>query len=161
LALLAFGRRTSARPELAALFPDAATLAAEVLAADLAAISEVLPDAATLLRKVLELGDEGVAEVCATREIALAPNTSLDGWALSQACAIASDDLSAEQRFRDPFLVALGVSSALAVPIPVGEQPFGTLAILSKQPRSFGVEDVQFAETVAHLLAAAVGRLVA
>ncbi len=64
----------------------------------------------------------------------------------------------AEVRFAAPKLAERGLRSAVAVMIPGSEIDFGTLVVLSSDERVFTVDDLNFLQSVANVLAAAVDR---
>ena len=64
----------------------------------------------------------------------------------------------AEVRFAAPKLAERGFKSAVAVMIPGSEIDFGTLVVLSSDERMFTVDDLNFLQSVANVLAAAVDR---
>jgi PAS domain S-box-containing protein len=72
---------------------------------------------------------------------------------------VVSGDLANEPRFHDRFLCGLGVRGALTVPLHENKAPFGTLGVYCRRPRQFNPDDVQFAETIAHLLASSIARV--
>jgi PAS domain S-box-containing protein len=57
------------------------------------------------------------------------------------------------------MLLRRGIASALTVPLHVNAKPFGVLSVYAKRRREFSVDDVTFAETVAHLLSASIARI--
>jgi PAS domain S-box-containing protein len=78
---------------------------------------------------------------------------------LQSASVTVSPDLRAERRFRDAFLQGMGLAAALVVPLHVNGKPFGVLGTCAKAPREFTLDDVTFAETMAHLLSASIARI--
>jgi len=88
--------------------------------------------------------------------------SGLEGLALRSGTAALSPDLAQETRFAVPdFVRDHGCrSSACAVILGVdGAPPFGVLQVDSRQPRSFGEQDLACLRSYANLLASAVGRL--
>jgi len=62
-------------------------------------------------------------------------------------------DWRPKKRFADAFLRQQRISTALVVPLPVDDKPFGTIGLFCRTPREFTLDDVRFGETIAHLLA--------
>jgi signal transduction histidine kinase len=70
-----------------------------------------------------------------------------------------SEDLRSETRFTtNLWLRDAGCSSGMAVPVSIGEKPFGSLSVFSIKPRSFTENDTHFLQSVANIIAAAVQR---
>jgi PAS domain S-box-containing protein len=68
-------------------------------------------------------------------------------------------DLAEERRFRPPhYLLDHGVVSGLSVRIGTVEHPWGVLAAYTRERRAFTPDDVNFLESLANLLAAAIER---
>ncbi len=81
------------------------------------------------------------------------------GFALRWPTPVVVPDLRRETRFRDPLLTdRLQLRSGVAVAIHPGDQPYGVLAVHTRELRSITPDDVNFLEGVGHLLAAAVAR---
>jgi PAS domain S-box-containing protein len=156
-ALLAFGRRATARPALAVLVQDAVALAAEVLSADYGGAAEFLPDGRMALR-IAAVGEAGLAEETTVHKLPIEASRSMAGYALNQALPVVSVNLATEARFTDLLLRRLGVVAALTVPLRCGKESFGALGVYSRQERPFTSHDVGFAETIAHLLTSSMAR---
>jgi len=156
-ALLAFGRRSNARPELSVLMQDAVALVSEVLGADFSGVDRVI--GGKLVRKVVPRNEQGSAADPVTHESSLAAEDSIAGFALSEADSVVAANVGSDKRFTDLFLRKLGVVGALCVPLHVGNKPFGALEIYSEKEREFTKDDAQFAETIAQLLTSSVGRI--
>jgi len=156
-AVLAFGRRTNAQPPLAVLMQDAVTLVSEILRTRYGGVGELQGE--TLVLSVHAC--HGDASSAAPRQHRSPANDtgSMAGFALRSGNVTVSTDLRTESRFRDGFLRGLGVAGALAVPLHVNGKPFGVLAVYTDAPREFSLDDVAFAETIAHLLSASVARI--
>jgi len=80
-------------------------------------------------------------------------------FALKSGNVTVAADLRKETRFRDDFLRSREIVGALTVPLHVNAKPFGVLGAYTRGPRQFSVDDVTFAETIAHLLSASVARI--
>lgn len=158
-AVLAFGRRTTAQPPVSVLMEDAAAMIAEVVGTDRIGVGEVVRGGAAIALRVSALDKHGVLAGAAPHEYTSEPALSMAGFALSAAAPVASPNLASEKRFSDLFLRKLGVAGALALPLFINGRPFGVLGMYAREERSFGLEDVQFAETIAHLLTSSLARI--
>ncbi|HUT10709.1 MAG TPA: GAF domain-containing protein [Thermoguttaceae bacterium] len=156
-ALLAFGRRSNARPELSVLIQDAVALVSEVLGADFSGVGQVV--AGKLVRKVVPRSEQGSAADPVVHESSLAAEDSITGFALREADSTVAANVGSDKRFTDLFLHKLGVGGVLCVPLHVGNKPFGALEIYCEKEREFSQDDVQFAEMIAQLLTSSVGRI--
>jgi PAS domain S-box-containing protein len=157
-ALVAMGRRAIAPPDLPILMQDAADLLAGVLDTQYGLVAELAPhDQPQQLRQVLRKIGSATPNplVC---ETSTAPSDSLAGYALQVAHPVVVTDLSREKRFADAFLRKHAIRSAVAVPLKLQDQSFGALAACSDELRDFGDGDLLFVETLAHLVATAIGR---
>lgn len=158
-AVLAFGRRTSIQPQLDLLMQDAVALVNEVLQGDLAGFGEVGQDGKTLTLRTASVDSHGEWIGAKTHKSSLQGLDSMAAFALNSAMPVVSEELVRERRFTDLFLRQLGVVSALAVPLHIGGQPYGVLGVYATSKRTFDQGDVQFAETIGHLLSSSSGRL--
>jgi len=156
-ALLAFGRRTSARPPVSILVQDAVSLLLEILEGDLGGHSEVV-SGQTLILRAFTLDANKHPRPCGSREVQFDPSQCLAGYVLHTSNPATSACISSDRRFTDLFLREQGVVSALSVPLPVDDGPYGTIEVYCTRPREFAVGDVRFAETISHLLSASLGR---
>ena len=158
-AVLAFGRRTNAKPSLSVLMQDAVALVSEALRTDFSGVSEVVNGGKALAVVVGTLDERCVGVSPITHKYSLDPERSAAAHALNTGRPLVSPDLAEEQRFKDPFLRKLGILGVLCVPMHLDGLPFAALGVYTKQKRDFTPDDVQFAETIAHLLASAVTRM--
>ena len=157
-AVLAFGRRASTLPPLGVLAQDAGVMIAEVLQADLHGIGEVLDGGTGLMLTVVGGNPEAEGSCPVSRRGSLNPTASAAAHAIHAATPIVSSDVARDTRFTDLFLRKLGVVSALTLPLHLAGKAFGVLAVYSKTPREFGLEDVRFMETIGHLLTSSIAR---
>jgi PAS domain S-box-containing protein len=155
-AVVAMGRRTVASPGIDVLLQDAADLMAELLEVDHCLVAE-LSSVDNSIRATLTCTSEGAGQPT-TGDLGTDANESLAAYALHVAHPLAVDDLASETRFRDHWLLAQGIRSALAVPLRFSDCSFGTLAACSRQLRPFSATDLLFAETIAHLVTTAIAR---
>ena len=132
-----------------------ARVVASTLDVELVKVGELLPGESELL---IRAGVGWRAGVVGS-ETEPADSDSAAGYSLRCADAVVSDDLAAERRFNIPGLVhEHGARSAAAVVIGGRRAPFGVLGVLSRNPRRFSDDDVNFLQAVAHVLATAVER---
>ena len=79
------------------------------------------------------------------------------GYTLLQNTPVVVPDLRSEDRFKAPPLLRRHrVRSGISVVIPGERRPFGVLGVHSKQPRSFGDQEAQFLQSVAHTIGTAI-----
>ncbi len=158
-AVLAFGRRTSLQPTLDLLLQDAVALVNSVLGGDLAGIGEVGPNGKTLTLKVATIDKKGDWHGTKVHKSALDATDSMAAYALNSAAPTVTEALVRERRFSDLFLRHLGVVGALTIPLHIAGKPYGVLGVYSNKTRQFDDSDVQFAETIGHLLSSSSGRI--
>lgn len=158
-AVLAFGRRTSARPDLSVLLRDAVALVAEILKADLCGVGLIGADGTSLRLSVTPIDAQGKPGDAKVHKYSLSDDDTMAAAALKAAYPIVTADLATETYNSDRFLQVLGVQAAITVPLHLNANPFGVLGVYSTKPREFTPEDVCFAETIAHLLTASVARV--
>lgn len=85
---------------------------------------------------------------------------SQPGYALQTGWPVVSEDFAAETRFRVPeLLVQHGIRSAVNVIIRAQGEPFGVLEVDDRVPRKFTEHDINFLQSFANLLAAAIERV--
>ncbi len=158
-AIVAFGRRTVARPAIGVLMQDAVALVGEVLGAGLAGVTEVTDRGRTIVTTVASLDPDGRMAKPVSQRMPLNSVNSMAAFALTMANTVVTANLSAETAYQDLFLRNLGVRSALCVPIHVNGDPLGTLGVYCLESRQFQSDDAGFAESIAHLLAATIARV--
>lgn len=163
-AVLAFGRRANARPDLAVLMQDAAALCAEIVRADLSGIGEYDQQRRKLSLRVGVTDIKGASRWLHYQDVGLRPaadqlQESMAAYAITVGSPVVSPDLQSESRFKDRFLCSLGIHSAVSVPLYLHTRPLGTLGVYSTSQRSFDEHDAQFLETIAHLLSSSIARV--
>ena len=149
------GQRALAGTDLAPLFEDAVARAAKTLKVTFGKVVEFAPDGGCLSVRAgvgWETGQAGHATFGVG-------NASLAGYTLLSGQPVVSEDIRNESRFGvSPLLIDHGVVSALSVIIQGRERPFGTLGVFSDVPMGFSPDDVNFLQSVANVLAAAIQR---
>ena len=88
-----------------------------------------------------------------------AADEMLGGAALRSQAPLMMNSARDEQRFPAARLLSMGFQSGLAAPIHAPGGPVGVLVGLSRAPRTFRQEDLDFLQNVAHVLAALRGRV--
>jgi len=156
-AALALGQRASTRClDLKTLLEDAAALLVESLGADLASISRV--EDGSLNIQIVGIGPGGHNVELAGASQPLAADASIHGYALQSGGVVVCTDRAKERRFTDALLAEHHIKTALAAPMLLNGQPFGTLAALCRKPHDYTTDDARFTETIASLTMAGAAR---
>jgi PAS domain S-box-containing protein len=140
-----------------ALMDEAMVVVTQTLGIELCNVLELLPGGREMLLRAgigWKPGKVGEAHVGTGRE-------SQAGYTLTSDAPVISDDLHVEQRFEVlHFLQEHGVQSSITVVIggTPGGHPFGVLGACSTELRKFTPDDVNFLQSVANILAAAIER---
>lgn len=154
-AVALLGLRALDGSDLQALMTAAVVTVADVLDVEFCKVLELQPAGDSLLLRAgigWREGLVGQATVGAERE-------SQAGFALLSSQPIVVDDLRVEPRFRDTDLLQQhGVISGMSVIIHGSNRPWGVLGAHSAHRRSFSEDDVNFIQSVANVLAAAIER---
>jgi PAS domain S-box-containing protein len=141
---------------LQALLDDAVGLIADVLHVELCAIAELEPAGERLSWRA---GFGWSADEIAGAAPCPAGTGSLVGYTILVGEPVISDDAAADGRFRVSSLLAQRApASAAAVVIPGQHDPYGVLAVVARQPRTFGSREIEFVQTVANVIGIAVER---
>lgn len=151
----ALGVRALRHGNLRSLMDETVKLVRGALEVDYATIEQVLLSSDGLLVRAGAGWREGVVG----RSVIPAGRGSPGGYALLTGEPVIVDDMTAETRFEVPRVLRENdVMSEVAVVIDPRGDPFGTLAALSTNRRSFSEADVSFMQSVANVLATAVHR---
>ena len=150
-----FGLRALADPDFQALIRDAAPLIAEALQADAVMVFTLTSD-----RRELEcvasfgIADEAVARIRVANDPAI-----MAGYVIAHREPVAVRDIDEETRFgMIPEVRALGLRSALCVPLFGRGDLIGELSVRSRAPRDWRDDDIHFLQSVAHIVATAIQR---
>jgi PAS domain S-box-containing protein len=150
---VALGQRALAGPDIDTLLDDAAQTLCSTLGANLCQVLEL--DAEGLLLRAAVGGDRNLVG----RPAGTVTADSLAGYALRTRAPVVIDDLQAETRFRATSLPgAPGAVSGVTVVIPTRAQPYGLLSVYTTAARTFTRDDVNFLQSIANILAAALER---
>ncbi|MBI1792494.1 MAG: GAF domain-containing protein [Acidobacteria bacterium] len=137
------------------LMEDAVAMLSRVLDMEYAKVLEVQPEEDTFLLRAGVGWKDGLV---GTATVAVAADTQA-GYALLSKSPVTVEDLRAQGRFPGSTLLHQhGVTSGASVPISGRERPFGVLGVHSRRRRLFDEEELDFLQTVAQVLAAAVER---
>ncbi len=152
-ATAALGIEALRQPGLDALFQRAVTLVAETLGVEFSKVLELRPDGESLLLRAgvgWRRGRVGHAIVMAAPE-------SQAGSTLWAGDPVMVADRRSDQRFREaPLLDEHRVVAGISTIIHGDHGPWGTLGAHTRQPRSFLAEEVDFVQSVANILGAAI-----
>jgi PAS domain S-box-containing protein len=148
------GERALSGAGIPELLVESARSIVEILRVDFCSIRELNRDL-----EVLELRAYwGSPEILAQQSL-LAGNSSPSGFAIQSGQPVIFEDLRNETRFKiNDWLRESGCSSGVAVPVSIGEKPFGALSVFTLRPRTFTDNDTHFLQSVANIIAAAVQR---
>ncbi len=155
--ILAFSRRSIAQTGADSLIHDAAALVAETLQAPCFCSAHLSDDGTALPLKFTRVGGTS-AEVSLPRTASFAIE-SFAGHALSSARPLIFENLAKDERCKDVFLRNQGVVSGLLMPLLVADVGFGALGVFFAAEHKFSAADVEFAETIGHMLAGTLGRI--
>jgi two-component sensor histidine kinase len=154
-ALAEFGRQALMVDDLDVLLHEAVVLAAQGLDIDRAKVMERLPSGDKLLMRAGTGWKPGLVG----HLVVDAGSKSAGGFTLYTGKPVIADDIENEKRFDVPeFLHDHGIKSLINVIIQGKGEPFGVLEVDSAQRRSFNQEDVDFLQSYANVLAAAIDR---
>jgi GAF domain-containing protein len=150
-AVAEFGRFVLESRDITASIERAVEVVTQVLEAPVGAVVQLL-------------GPGRVAVVHSRGPVGLAPREDLEFDPELLTTHISSDALSVGGWHNEPRAPgpragrAAGVRASLSVTVPVDGRPWGRLIVSDTEPRQFGGTDVDFAQSVADVLAAALER---
>ena len=154
-AIAELGQRALTSIELSALMNEAAGIAARCLDVELCSVFELLPEGDTLLLRA----GFGWKDMHIGRAKIRAGTGSQAGFTLLSGEPIIVEDWMKETRFRGPkALREHGVVSALTVLIPGKDKPFGVIGAHTARKRKFTLDDVNFLQSLANVMAEAIER---
>jgi PAS domain S-box-containing protein len=152
--LARLGARSSHAADLGVFLDDAVSRIGRAVGADFALVAELTSAADRL---VVRAG--AGLEHRSTMVVGTSDAGDLFGRALSAGAAVVADDVlrggSVEVA---PALRALRPAGCAVVPLGGGEDVYGALAVFSRASQRFTPPDVDFLETAAHVLSAAIER---
>lgn len=138
-------------------------------------VPDLLDCATTLVAETLEVPFTQILELAADRTLTRGSGTgwkdgprgpripidrhSQAGWTVTSGEPVIIGDLTAESRFRPPsYLLDHHVISGVTVIIGAAERPYGVLSAYACERRVFTADDVNFMQSVANLVSAAIER---
>jgi PAS domain S-box-containing protein len=153
-ALARVGQAALTADVLSDLFDMVTKVITETLKVDAAGLYELLPENGDL---VLSSGAGWPDGVVGQTRLPVAAG-SLAALALAQDAPLAIVDIRVSEGRAAPFLAANGIVGALTVVIGGKDAPFGVLAAYTLAPREFPSSQVQFLQTLAHMIGAVINR---
>ena len=155
-AIARLGQEALAGTDLSSLLDDAVRLVANTLDVEFAKVLEVLPGKDDLLLRA----GVGWTEGLVGHAIIQGGADSQAGYTLQSSTPVIVEDLRTEARFQGPPLLCdHGVVSGISVIIAGHPRPFGVLGAHTRRKRRFNVDDVNFVQSVANVLAMAIDRM--
>ncbi len=152
------GQRALAEADVQAVMEEAIGLVARTLDVEYCQVLELLPDGTAL---VLRAG-VGWKEGLVGRATVAAGADSQAGYALMRGEPVVVEDVASERRFAGtPLLDDHHVVSGVSVVIRGATRPFGVLGAHTQYRREFTRDDLNFLQSVANVLATAIGRRLA
>ena len=141
--------------DLPRLLREAVALTAQTMQVDTVGILELLPTG-----KELQLvAGVGWSDDLMGKALVSADRGSQAGYTLIAGKPVIVEDLTSETRFNSPKLLSdRGMVSGVSVAVGERNRPFGVLGVHTAYHRDFSEHDVNFLQSVAHVLAAAIER---
>jgi signal transduction histidine kinase len=137
------------------IFEEAVAAVRGTLEVDCAELQVVAPDGQSL---VLEAGAGWPSDRIGVA-VAGVGTTSQSGYTLSVTDPVIVPDLRRERRFSpSPLFQERGIVSGISVTVHDHDRPFGVLGAHACAPRAFTPNEVQFLQSIAHLLSAVLQR---
>ncbi len=138
--------------DVQALFDEALALVVRTCSVEIAEVAELLGNDTLLLRAAIGWKAGLVGSVTLP-----ASSGSQCAYTLVSDEPCVMEDLSTDARFSaDPLLLEQGIVSGVSVLIKGDRKPFGVLGFHSKTRRAFAQEDINFLQSIANVLTAAI-----
>jgi signal transduction histidine kinase len=154
-AIVALGQRALVGPDVATLLDDAARTLCSTLGAELCDVLELGVDGTQVVLRAAV----GFARDLIGQSVGPVSADSLAGYALGLREPVVIEDLGTETRFRGgAFLDAHRIVSGATVVIHGPAHPYGLLGVYTLAARAFTGDDVNFLQSIANILAAAMER---
>jgi signal transduction histidine kinase/DNA-binding response OmpR family regulator len=149
------GHRALSGLDLPTLLREAAGCAAETLKVDYGRLLEYSPEDRLLVCGAGFGWNDG-----ATQTMTLSQDlAALPAYTLQVNEPVIIEDLASETRFSPASLLhEHGVASGISVIMHGQDRPIGVLEVFTRRPRSFTLDDVNFLQSIANVLAAAIQR---
>ena len=153
-AVAELGQHALAGRDLDRLIQDAVALVPQVLGVEFCKVLELLPESGELLLRA----GTGWKTGCVGRTT-ISGRESQAGFALRANEAVIVTGFQTESRFPIPSLLKEhGIASGVSVIIYGRGRPFGFIGAHSREARGYSGDDVNFVQSVANVLAAAIER---
>jgi len=154
-ALARLGLSALTEVDLGKVFDAATRTVVETLGVELTKILELLSDGrALLLRSGVGWHEGLVGSATLPSDVG-----SQAGYTLKSSAPVVVDDLPRETRFRGAkLLLDHGVRSGLSVIVHGRQGPWGVFGVHSRERRTFTPDDVNFVQSVANVIGAAIER---
>lgn len=149
-ALEYLGKRAISEIDFVSLLDESTRCAAEALEADHGRLVEFVFDRSVRRRSEFLSDPSGVLQ-----KITPVSGTTIDVDVHEQAAVLVTQVRNENRWPRDPRLVEWGLTSGVCVTVPGPQHPFGLLAVHTREPRTFGYEEILFLQAVANLVALA------
>ncbi|MDS0284617.1 GAF domain-containing protein [Haloarcula onubensis] len=150
------GQHALAERDIESLLQRACGEVAETLGTDYCKVLELADDGEELL---LRSGVGWRDGIVGTTTVSATDDDSQAAHTLATDEPVVVEDLRTEARFSGPDLLTdHGVRSGISVIIGTTEKPWGILGTHDRACKSFAVDDVNFVQSVANILASAIGR---
>lgn len=144
-----------AKSDLSELLTEAVTLVSQTLETQYAKVLELLPGGQSF---ILRAGVGWKQGYVGQANVGTGPDSQA-GYTLISNGPVIVEDIRTETRFNGPPLLHdHGVVSGMSVVIQGNEGPFGVLGAHTDRRRKFSDNDVQFLQSIASVLAAAIER---
>lgn len=155
LTVAELGSRALVGTDVDAILEDACQLVADRLNTEFVKILELVPSGEGFLLTAGVGWEPGyVGQV-----VVPLVSDSHAGYTIIQNQPVVVEDLTTETRFRGmPFLHEHGIVSGVSAVLRGSEHPFGIITAHSRERRGYSVEEIEFLESVAAIVAAVVER---
>ncbi len=151
-----FGQRALEASDLDALFDEASAIVAETLGNDYCKVLDLDAQADELFLRAGVGWNDGVV---GSATVSAIENESQASYTLSTEAAVVVENLETETRFSGPDLLRdHDVRSGISTTIGPTENPWGILGTHDTEVKEFSLYDANFVQSVANILASAIGR---
>ncbi|NEU56703.1 PAS domain S-box protein [Halorussus sp. MSC15.2] len=154
-ALSTFSRHALGDEPLDDLMDEAVELVAEALGQEYAGVLEYRPDSDDLLTRAVAGWPDDIVDSAAIGT----ERDSQAGYTLLTEDPVVTEDLTTEERFsRDELLESADATGGISALIGSPDDPWGVLGSHDPEPQSYADHDVQFVQSMAHILATVIQR---
>ena len=154
-AVARFGLFALGTSRVADVFEEAVHSVTQTLDVPYSTVLEFLPEDDVLVARAGEGWDAGLSR---DHKVGAGPESQA-GYTLLTEQSIVVEDLQSEARFAVPqVLVTHGARSGMSVIVHGDARPFGVLTAFARLPGAFSLDDVNFLQTIANVMATAIER---